>query len=529
MYSSQGNFVTSRMIRQRLPKVCVAVTGADGGEMCDKAESIARDNPFMEFRLDYLKNPATAYPKIKKLLETRPEIIVIATCRRAVNGGKFRGSASAQADVLSKAAAAGCQMIDIEVESAKSLKKSEWEKLRTKAAVVLSYHDYKTSKKLDDTFEQMKQIHADFYKIVSTASSLYDNVQMMKLLERESDRYSMVGLCMGEQGIISRVLGVRAGSAFTFAAVTPGEETAPGQISARDLRDIYRIEQVDAATKVYGVVGDPVAHSLSPLVMNAAFRRESVHAVYLPLHAKKLEDLLECVREIPLHGLSVTMPYKEEILEHLDNTDELSTKVGACNTVIRSQEGRLYGFNTDVNGVVAPLESRMNLRGAKVLVLGAGGAARAAVFGLKARGAEVSILNRTPADAQKLARKAQAKTIKSTDLKKLQFDVIVNATSVGMGNDKDSPLAEADLKAQYVFDLIYTPKQTKLLRMAAAKGLHTISGSEMFVHQGARQFEIWTGKPAPVELMQQVVDKALETPIPEANGNGKQAKKKAAR
>jgi len=145
---------------------------------------------------------------------------------------------------------------------------------------------------------------------------------------------------MGEQGIISRVLGVRAGSVFTFAAVSPGEETAPGQVTAQELRNIYRIEQLDVATRVYGVAGDPVAHSLSPAIMNAAFRRENVNGVYLALHAKTLKDLLTCVREIPIHGLSITMPYKEAILPYLDNTDSHTTKIGACNTVVRAQDGK---------------------------------------------------------------------------------------------------------------------------------------------------------------------------------------------
>ena len=265
----------------------------------------------------------------------------------------------------------------------------------------------------------MRAYPADFYKVVSTATTLTDNVTMIKFLAQEGDRDSVVGMCMGEQGIISRVLGVRAGSVFTFASAVAGEETAPGQVTAQELRNVYRIEQVDVATRVYGVVGDPIAHSLSPAIMNAAFRRENVNAVYLALHAKTLKDLLTCVREIPIHGISVTMPYKEAILPHLDNTDAHTTKIGACNTVVRAQDGKLYGFNTDAAGIVRPLERRLNtLEGARILVIGAGGAARAAVFGLKERGSEVYILNRTAAPAKKLAHQAHARIIKRPDLKK---------------------------------------------------------------------------------------------------------------
>jgi 3-dehydroquinate dehydratase/shikimate dehydrogenase len=204
------------------------------------------------------------------------------------------------------------------------------------------------------------------------------------------------------------------------------------------------------------------------------------------------------------------MPYKEQILKHLDKTDPWTTRIGACNTVVRAQDGKLYGFNTDVNGVVRPLEIRLRLQGAKILVLGAGGAARAAVFGLKERGADVYILNRTPAPAQTLAKQARAKAINRTQLKKMEFDVIINATPVGMEGNRDPvPLSEQEFKAKFFFEMVYTPAETKMVKMARARGLHVILGAEMFVQQGARQFEIWTGKPAPLVEMQRVVDYAL--------------------
>jgi 3-dehydroquinate dehydratase/shikimate dehydrogenase len=261
---------------------------------------------------------------------------------------------------------------------------------------------------------------------------------------------------------------------------------------------------------VYGVVGDPISHSLSPAIMNAALRRENVNGVFLPLQTKSMKDLLACVREIPIYGLAITMPYKEGILPYLDNTDPFTAKIGACNTVVRSQDGKLYGFNTDTSGVVRPLEQRLPLNDARILVLGAGGAARAAVFGLKERGAQVSILNRSLPAAQKLARQAKARVVKRADLKKLDFDVIINATPVGMGNTRESPLNTDEIKAQLVFDMVYDPAETRLLQLAKERGAQIIAGSEMFVHQAARQFEIWTGKPAPREDMLRIVQTALE-------------------
>jgi 3-dehydroquinate dehydratase/shikimate dehydrogenase len=484
----------------------VAVTGSDAEEMIQKAEGLARDNSFVEFRLDYLSKPALALPKVKRFVESHVGMVVIATCRRAASGGKFRGSIASQLDILAKAAASGCQLLDVEMQTAVKCRPDALQKLRSRAGLILSFHDFRGTKKLDETLEKMLAFPADFYKVVSTATTLSDNVEMIKFLAREGDRHSVVSMCMGEQGIISRVLGVRAGSVFTFAAASAGEETAPGQVTAQELRNVYRIDQIDAATRIYGVVGDPIAHSLSPAVLNAAFRRENVNAVFLALHAKTLKDLLHCVREIPIHGISVTMPYKEGIISHLDRTDPQTGKIGACNTVVRLQDGKLYGFNTDTAGIIRPLERRLNtLEGARILVIGAGGAARAAVFSLKERGSEVYILNRSAAPAKKLAHQARARIAKRAGLKKLAFDVIINATPIGMGSSRETPLQEKEINARYVFDMVYDPPETRFLKLAKERGAQIIPGIEMFVHQAARQFEIWTGKPAPWDEMLRVV------------------------
>jgi len=502
--------IAPRFVPTRLPRVCLALSGDSAEDMLAIAESMARDNPFIEFRLDYLKQPLAALPNVHRFLETHQYVTAIATCRRADHGGRFIGSLASQLDVLAKAHAAGCQIVDLELQSALKAKPEAVARLRGRAGLIVSFHDFHATRKLDETLEKMLKIPADFYKVVTTATTLSDNVAMMKFLQTQSDKHALIGLCMGEQGIISRVLSVRAGSVFTFGAVSADLKTAPGQVSARDLRSIYRIEQVDAATRIYGVAGDPIEHSLSPVIMNTALRRENVNGVYLPLHAKTLKDLIHCTREIPLHGLSITMPYKQAILPYLDNTDAHTAKVGACNTVVRGQEGKLYGFNTDIAGVVRPLEQRLSIENAKVLVLGAGGAARAAVFGLKERGAEVWIQNRTAVKAQKLARQAKARTIKRADLRKIAFDVIVNATPVGMGNTRDCPLKDQEIQARVVFDMVYDPVETHLLQVARAKGIAVIPGVEMFVQQAARQFEIWTGKPAPAGDMLRAVTVALQ-------------------
>ncbi|MFP5230691.1 MAG: shikimate dehydrogenase [Acidobacteriota bacterium] len=502
---------SAHFIRSRIGKICVAITGATPAEMLENAEQIVRENHFVEFRLDYLANPAAILPKLKQFLYERGEVTAIATCRRVATGGKFKGTIAAELEILEKAAAGGAHLIDVELQTAEHMKPAQMKKLRSYgAALIISYHDFESTKNLDAIFDRILPWQPEFVKIVSTAKTLADNVTMMDFLERRRDEANIIGISMGDQGTISRVLGLRAGSVFTFASAMQGEETGPGQIEARTLRETWRIDQIDASTKVYGVAGNPVRHSLSPLIHNMAFRRETVNAVFLPLQTSRLSDLLTLTREVPLHGLAITMPFKTEILKHLAKTDAISEKIGACNTVVRAQDGNLYGFNTDVAAVVRPLERRLPLKGAKILVLGAGGAGRAAVFGLAEKDAEVFVWNRTMDTAKKLARQAKAKTLRREQIAKTNFDVIINATPIGMRGVKPASILEPkELNTRLVFDLVYNPIDTPLIRMAREKGLPVVTGVEMFVHQGARQFEIWTGKPAPQEEMLRVVVHAL--------------------
>ena len=242
----------------RLPRVCLALSGDTADDMLAIAESMARDNPLFEFRLDYLRQPLAALPKLHRFLETHQYVTAIGTCRRVANGGKFKGSLASQLDVLTKARAAGCQIVDLELQSALKSKPEAIARLRSRARLILSFHDFHATRNLEQTLQKMLKIPADFYKVVTTATTLSDNVAMMTFLQTESGKHALIGLCMGEQGIISRVLSVRAGSAFTFGAVSADLKTAPGQVSAQDLRSIYRIDQVDTATRVYGVAGDPI-------------------------------------------------------------------------------------------------------------------------------------------------------------------------------------------------------------------------------------------------------------------------------
>jgi 3-dehydroquinate dehydratase/shikimate dehydrogenase len=509
-----------------LGKLCIAIQAVSPQELIERAEAALPDSRFLEFRLDSLPKPASAIPKVKEFLAAHRDATVLATCRRKQFGGHFTGSLKAELEILLSAAEAGCQIVDLEVESAEEAASRQLDQLRdglraAGTALLISFHDFSRTRNLDQTALRIEVFQPDFVKVVSTAKSLADNLAVLKLIQEHSRTAEVVGIAMGEEGLVSRVLGLRAGAPFTFAAFSDDllsdkpetnskHATAPGQLTARTLRDLYRVEQLDQATRIFAVAGDPIAHSLSPLMHNAAFRRENVNAILLPLLTHKVDDLITLARELPLAGSAVTMPLKQEVLPHLANSDPLTARIGACNTLRTGADGKLYGFNTDVAGVIRPLERRLKLQGARIVVLGAGGAARAAVFGLVEQGAEVFIVNIVHEDAVKLAKQAKAKALKRDLFAKSAFDVLINATPCGMeGNKQPLPITEKELNASLVFDMVYNPLETPLLKLSKERGIPFISGMEMFVQQGARQFEIWTGKPAPEAEMMRVVELEL--------------------
>lgn len=501
----------------RVPRLCLALQAPTIEELVTKAENATREVDFLELRLDALKQPSGASGVLEQFLRSSPRTTAIATCRRQACGGGFKGTVEAEVAILKAAAKAGCGLVDLELQSAERVGEHGLGELRRHAGIVLSHHDFKTTPALAPLLARLRRFDVDFYKLVPTATAFRHNLDLLEALEEASadnPLENLVAFCMGEVGLPSRILSLRAGTAFTFGALNSADATAPGQPSLEELRSLYRVDTLNRATQVYGVLGFPLEHSLSPRMQNAAFRRAGVNAIYLPLATRRPEEVLHAADAIPLHGLSVTHPHKAALLKKLERLDPLAEAVGAINTVVRSQ-GKFYGYNTDVAGIVEPLSEVLPLRGAKVLVLGAGGAARAAVFGLRSRGAQVYIHNRTKARADKLAAQAKAKVVGRPELKKLEFQALVHATPVGQfPKVRESPLRRDELHAGIVFDLVYNPMETELLRMARAAGARIIPGAEMFVRQGARQFELWTGKPAPLDEMRRAVQAALAAPAP---------------
>ncbi|HEY0786532.1 MAG TPA: type I 3-dehydroquinate dehydratase [Acidobacteriaceae bacterium] len=503
-------------------RICVAVAGATAAELMNRATTALSENRLIELRLDALPQPALAHPLLQQLSTLYPTAILLATCRRTVAGGAFHGTAAEEMAILASAARHGCALVDLAMESADEATPAQLQHFRAGlraagTACLLSSHDFVHTGDLQQTFFRLAHHAPDLAKIVCTAATLSDNLPLLRLLGEPSD-IPRIGIAMGEPGLASRVLALRAGALFTFASAAEGQATAPGQLTAGALRSLYRADQLGPETRVYGVAGQPLQHSLSPRMHTAAFATLGIDAVYLPLATASAAELMHFARELPVHGLSVTMPLKRDVLSYLDWIDPLAARVGACNTLVRTESGAWHGYNTDVDAVIGPLEKRLPLPGARVLVLGAGGAARAAVFGLSARGADVWILNRTPASAHRLAAEAGARVAEPSMLTPASFDVLLNATPAGMqqataidlqGEPGREPDPEPPLCARLVFDMVYNPLETPLLQRARAEGLPLIPGVEMFVSQGARQCELWTGRPAPEDTMLHAVMTAL--------------------
>ena len=501
--------------------MCVAVSAPTVELLRARALDALGQSPLVELRLDALPAPQAALETLSGLCAEHSDASLLATCRRVAGGGAFQGSVDEQLSLLEACAAAGASLADLELETFEAAKHERLEqfgeRLRSSGcALVASAHDFAGPGDPAVTLARLRRAAAPaspaMYKVVNTALRLSDNLPMLQLVHMcAAEDVPMTGMCMGASGLLSRVLALRAGAPFTFGARNTEEATAPGQAPLRTLLDAYRVDTLTGHTRIYGVAGNPVEHSLSPALHNAAFRAAGIDAVYLPLHTTSAADLVRVARELPLHGLSVTMPWKVDIVPLLDSLDPEALAIGAVNTVVRGEDGRLHGANTDAGAVVEPLRARMPLAGARVLLIGAGGAARAAAFGLVRAGAEVSILNRTREAAERLAGACGARVADPHPLK--GYAVVVNATPAGMTGPAQAELpvpTDALAGVRIVFEMVYRPVETPLVRRARQMGIAVIDGLEMFVHQGARQFTLWTGQQPPVAAMRAALQNALQ-------------------
>ena len=467
---------------------------------------------FFEFRLDYLPVPEQGVALIRKFLAAHPECCILATCRRHQNHGKFNGSVEDQIRVLDAALDAGARAVDIEIESAENAL-PRLDALRGKGRLLLSYHNYDGTPSPEAVLRRMLRIPADGYKLVTTARKPSDNFRVLALT-KSHPRTPLIVLAMGETGFPTRVLATAWGGLFTYAAPNASEGTAAGQVSARVLRHLYRVEKFSRAAKIYGVIADPVRHSISPAVHNRAFQAQRMDAVYLPflVQPAQLKDFFALADKLPLAGFSVTIPHKQKVLRYLDVVDPLARRIGAVNTVWK-KAGKWRGTNTDADAVTVPLSRRLRLAKSSVLVVGNGGAARSAAYALVDSGAKVTIVGRNPDRVRSLARACGAEPLQREQLDGRRFDALVHATPLGMFPHTDGCFFAGAIPAELVFDMVYNPLETALLRRATAQGLTVISGLQMFLEQAARQFEIWTGASAPRSVMEKAAYEAL-TPNP---------------
>ena len=500
--------------RPRTRLIC-ALTSPDVAAMrAAMAEAVEGGADTVELRLDHLRTAPTD-EDLRHLLAAAPAE-TIATCRPAWEGGHFAGAEPARLRLLARAAQLGADFVD--VESAVAPERRPGGKL------ILSKHDFAgCPADLEEIAAALAGSGAAVGKVAFTAGRPEEALRAFDVL-RASDRPA-IALAMGAAGLPSRILAPKFGAFGTFAGLAEGAQSAPGQPALRELTHLYRFRRIGPATAVYGVIGCPIGHSMSPAVHNAAFDAAGLDAVYVPVliepgreNFDRFMDALLARPWLDWRGLSVTIPHKENALAYVgaDRCDELARRIGAINTVTIGPGGTLRGDNTDYAAAIDALcvavgIDRAGLAGRSVAVLGAGGAARAIVAALAHYGGRVTIYNRTVSRAERLAEEFGCTAAGRDELDGLDAEVIVNCTPLGMHPKVDAaPLERVPPSAAVVFDTIYNPVETRLLRQASAAGCRCVTGLDMFVNQAAAQFEIWTGRPAPRDEMRRVVAERLQ-------------------
>jgi 3-dehydroquinate dehydratase/shikimate dehydrogenase len=492
-----------------LPRICIALGLPDVPALLEHARrEAAAGESFLEFRLDFLDNPCAGAKAIGEFLEQFPDCLILATCRRHQNHGKFNGSIEEQFALLDMAVRHGASAIDVEIETAE-LAPVRLSQFRGRAQVIISYHNYEATPPLDTVVNRMLRVPADAYKVVTTARKPSDNARILSAA-KSLPRHRMVVLAMGELGFPTRVLSPVFGGAFSYAAPIYAEGTAAGQVSAKYLRHLYRIEKLTRAAHIYGVIADPVRHSISPAVHNRAFQSRRIDAVYLPflVSPAQLRDFFSMADKLPLSGFSVTLPHKQKIIRYLDWVDPLARRIGAVNTVWR-KAGKWRGSNTDAAGVVEPLSRLIRLPKSAVLIVGNGGAARGAACALADAGSKIAIVGRNADRVRALAKTCNGEPLLREQLQGRYFDAVIHATPLGMFPNVNECFFNGSIPADVVFDMVYNPIETELVKRARGQNKRVVPGLEMFIEQAVRQFEIWTGESAPRPAMLKAASEAL--------------------
>jgi len=490
--------------------LCVSLMPETTDEARAGLARAARWADLAEVRLDAFRAP----PDLARLLDT-PPLPVIATCRPVREGGRFEGPEPQRLDLLRRALRLGARYIDVELDALGGLGDVPPER------VIASYHNFEeTPADLPAVYRRLLETGAGAVKVAVTARHILDTAAVFRLLRDRPGAgprgpVPTIALSMGERGVITRILAPRFGAFLTYAADPGGPAAAPGQLSAETMRRLYRVDRIGPATEVYGVIADPVGHSLSPLIHNTAFAEVGRDAVYVPLWVEgDAAAFVRAMREFDFNGYSVTIPHKQRVMAAADEVEPLARRIGAVNTIQRRPDGSLFATNTDWSAGLAAIEAVVGpdwLPGRRALVLGAGGVGRAMAFALVHRGARVTLADLDADRARGLADELGAETCPPERAAEVPCDLLLNCTPVGMHPKTDAmPVSPEALRpGLVVYDAVYNPSETRLLREARRRGCRTVAGIDHFVRQAVEQFELWTGRPAPVETMRRVVIEAL--------------------
>ncbi len=489
-------------------KICVSICAETADELIEQIKRAEDLADVIEIRFDCLESV-----EIEKVLfwlnaNKKSEKFILATFRQPEQGGKKKLLSNHHIDFwLNKTVDKSADWADFEFDLYIDEFHLNFQK------TIRSFHYFKNIPEfLNPFFEKFILLQADIFKAAIQANDISDSIVVWKLLEHaKSENKQIIPIAMGEAGKWTRILGLAHGAFMTYASLDAGKETASGQISAQDLIETYRVKELDEQTEIYGIIGNPVAQSLSPFMHNAAFKFHNLNAVYIPFKVENLDEFIgKFLKEsgLDIKGFSVTIPHKQAIIKHLDFIDETARAVGAVNTV-KIENGKLYGYNTDADGFIAPLQNSYgDLKNAKVAVLGNGGAARACIYTLKKVGAAIVIFARNAEKAKILADEfgVELRELNNADFN--DFEIVVNATALGMKGilENETPaVAEQIRRVKLIYDLVYNPFETRFLKEAKSVFVPTVGGMAMLVAQAMMQFEIWTVKAAPMKEMSQAV------------------------
>jgi 3-dehydroquinate dehydratase / shikimate dehydrogenase len=487
--------------------ICVALGRTRHRMMIAAHQALADQGVgLVELRVDWLRNA-----DLSRVIKVRPTPIIV-TCRRPEDGGRWRGSEEDRIMLLRQAIASGVDYVDLETDIASKIPRFG------KTKRIVSYHNFQsTPENLPEIHEKLSKQNADIVKIVTMANSPADNVRLLQLIP--DAKVPTIAFCMGDLGIPSRILCGKYGAPFTYATFSKERLMAPGQLSFDDMRDIYHFDQLNTDTKVYGVIGDPIAHSWSPIIHNAAFQKTKLNAVYVPFRipAEELKPTLKAFEWLDVQGYSVTIPHKEAIAELCSHVDSNVTDSGAANTLYRNAQGKWCAINTDYEAALTVIREKVaetgggSLEGKRVLLLGAGGVAKAIGLALTRAGAAMTVTNRSKDRGKALAEQLNCQFLGWENRGTPFVDILVNCTPVGMFPDTESTPFQQNWfrENMIVFDTIYNPETTLFLKEAKARMCHTISGLEMFVRQAAEQFECFTNTEPPLDVMRKTLRRAI--------------------